>query len=57
MVALRRNGLLETTARFVQMILAHQQEAQLIGGVRIQVGGDVYNGTVQGRLAALQQSA
>ena len=29
----------------------------LIGGVRIQVGGDVYNGSVQGRLAALQQSA
>jgi F-type H+-transporting ATPase subunit delta len=29
----------------------------LIGGVRIQVGGDVYNGSVQGRLAALQQTA
>jgi F-type H+-transporting ATPase subunit delta len=33
------------------------QNPALIGGVRIQVGGDVYNGTVQGRLAALQQSA
>jgi F-type H+-transporting ATPase subunit delta len=33
------------------------QKPALIGGVRIQVGGDVYNGTVQGRLAALQQSA
>jgi F-type H+-transporting ATPase subunit delta len=33
------------------------QNPALIGGVRIQVGGDVYNGSVQGRLAALQQSA
>jgi F-type H+-transporting ATPase subunit delta len=33
------------------------QNPALIGGVRIQVGGDVYNGTVQGRLAALQQGA
>jgi F-type H+-transporting ATPase subunit delta len=33
------------------------QNPALIGGVRIQVGGDVYNGTVQGRLAALLQSA
>ncbi|MGA2175515.1 MAG: F0F1 ATP synthase subunit delta [Verrucomicrobiota bacterium] len=30
--------------------------AALIGGVRIQVGGDVYNGSVQGRLAALRES-
>jgi F-type H+-transporting ATPase subunit delta len=29
------------------------QNAALIGGVRIQVGGDVYNGSVQGRLATL----
>ena len=28
----------------------------LLGGMRIQVGGDVYNGSVQGRLAALQES-
>ena len=33
------------------------QNSALIGGVRIQVGGDVYNGSVQGRLAALQQLA
>jgi F-type H+-transporting ATPase subunit delta len=32
------------------------QNAALIGGVRIQVGGDVYNGSVQGRLTALQES-
>jgi F-type H+-transporting ATPase subunit delta len=29
----------------------------LIGGLRVQVGGDVYNGSVQGRLAALLQGA
>jgi len=28
----------------------------LIGGVRIRVGSDVYDGTVKGRLAALEQS-
>jgi F-type H+-transporting ATPase subunit delta len=32
------------------------QNAALIGGVRIQVGGDVYNGSLQGRLAVLQES-
>jgi F-type H+-transporting ATPase subunit delta len=32
------------------------QNPALIGGVRIQVGGDVYDGSVQGRLAALQES-
>jgi F-type H+-transporting ATPase subunit delta len=39
------------------LAFAFTQNPALIGGVRIQVGGDVYNGTVQGRLAALQQSA
>jgi F-type H+-transporting ATPase subunit delta len=28
----------------------------LIGGVRIKVGSDVYDGSVQARLAALQES-
>jgi F-type H+-transporting ATPase subunit delta len=32
------------------------QNPALIGGMRIQVGGDVYNGSVQGRLAALRDS-
>jgi F-type H+-transporting ATPase subunit delta len=32
------------------------QNPALIGGLRIQVGGDVYNGSVQGRLAALEES-
>jgi F-type H+-transporting ATPase subunit delta len=30
------------------------QNAALIGGLRIQVGGDVYNGSVQGRLEQLR---
>jgi F-type H+-transporting ATPase subunit delta len=32
------------------------QNPALLGGVRIQVGGDVYDGSVQARLAALQES-
>ena len=31
------------------------QNPALLGGMRVQVGGDVYNGSVQGRLAALQE--
>jgi F-type H+-transporting ATPase subunit delta len=31
-------------------------KAELLGGMRIQVGSDVYDGSVQGRLAALEQS-
>jgi F-type H+-transporting ATPase subunit delta len=33
------------------------QNPVLIGGVRIQVGGDVYNGSVQGRLEQLRSSS
>jgi F-type H+-transporting ATPase subunit delta len=32
------------------------QNPALLGGVRIQVGGDVYDGSVQARLATLQES-
>jgi len=32
------------------------QNPALLGGLRIQVGGDVYDGTVRARLDALQQS-
>jgi len=32
------------------------QNPELIGGVRIKVGSDVYDGSVQGRLAELQES-
>jgi F-type H+-transporting ATPase subunit delta len=36
--------------------LSFGQDPSLIGGMRIKVGSDVYDGTVQGRLEALQQS-
>jgi len=32
------------------------EDSALIGGMRIRVGSDVYDGSVQGRLAALKQS-
>ena len=32
------------------------QNSSLIGGIRIQVGSDVFDGSVQARLAALQES-
>lgn len=32
------------------------QNPELIGGLRIKVGSDVYDGSVQGRLAELQES-
>ncbi|HWD17840.1 MAG TPA: F0F1 ATP synthase subunit delta [Verrucomicrobiae bacterium] len=32
------------------------QNPALIGGMRVQVGGDVYDGSVESRLRALQQS-
>ena len=32
------------------------QNPALIGGMRIKVGSDVYDGSVQARLAALQES-
>jgi len=33
-----------------------KQNPALLGGLRIKVGGDVYDGSVQGRLEALQES-
>jgi F-type H+-transporting ATPase subunit delta len=33
-----------------------KQNPALLGGLRIQVGGDVYDGSVQGRLEALKES-
>ena len=35
---------------------AFAQRPALIGGMRIQVGSDVYDGSVQGRLAALEKA-
>ena len=36
--------------------ISFSQQPKLIGGLRIQVGSDVYDGSIQARLAALQQS-
>jgi F-type H+-transporting ATPase subunit delta len=36
--------------------LSFQQNPALIGGLRIQVGSDVYDGSVEGRLNSLAQS-
>jgi F-type H+-transporting ATPase subunit delta len=36
--------------------LSFTENPSLLGGLRIKVGSDVYDGTVQGRLAALQES-
>lgn len=36
--------------------ISFQQNPALIGGMRIKVGSDVYDGSVQARLAALQES-
>ena len=36
--------------------ISFAQNPELIGGVRIRVGSDVYDGSVQGRLAELQES-
>jgi len=39
-----------------QLNLSFGQNAALLGGLRIQVGSDVYDGSVQGRLQRLQES-
>jgi F-type H+-transporting ATPase subunit delta len=36
--------------------ISFAQNPALLGGMRISVGSDVYDGSVQGRLAALEQS-
>jgi F-type H+-transporting ATPase subunit delta len=36
--------------------ISFAQNPELIGGMRIKVGSDVYDGSVQGRLAELQES-
>jgi F-type H+-transporting ATPase subunit delta len=38
------------------LVFTFKQNPALLGGLRIQVGGDVYDGSVQGRLEALQES-
>jgi F-type H+-transporting ATPase subunit delta len=45
------------TARYGQGLnLAFTQNPALIGGMRVQVGSDVYDGSVLGRLNALKES-
>jgi F-type H+-transporting ATPase subunit delta len=39
-----------------QLNLSFGQNPALLGGLRIQVGSDVYDGSVQGRLERLQES-
>jgi len=36
--------------------ISFAQQPELIGGLRIQVGSDVYDGSIQARLATLQES-
>jgi F-type H+-transporting ATPase subunit delta len=36
--------------------ISFAQNPELIGGIRVKVGSDVYDGSVQGRLAELQES-
>ena len=38
------------------LVLSFAQNPALLGGVRIRVGSDVYDGSVQSRLMALQES-
>jgi F-type H+-transporting ATPase subunit delta len=38
------------------LIFHFAQRSELIGGLRVQVGSDVYDGTIQARLARLEQS-
>src|SRR5215831_14183665 len=38
------------------LTISYCQSANLIGGMRIQVGSDVYDGSIQARLAALKES-
>ena len=47
-------GLVEEYGRGLKTTFA--ENPALIGGMRIQVGSDVYDGTVQSRLAALEQN-
>jgi F-type H+-transporting ATPase subunit delta len=45
-----------TTAYGAGLNISFVENASLIGGMRVQVGSDVYDGSVQARLAALEES-
>jgi F-type H+-transporting ATPase subunit delta len=49
-----QTGLVEEYGQGLKTTFA--ENPALIGGMRIQVGSDVYDGTVQSRLAALEQN-
>ncbi len=49
-----RNGLRTTYGLGINILFAHRPE--LIGGMRIKVGSDVYDGSVRAGLAALERS-
>lgn len=38
------------------LMISFKENPSLLGGLRIKVGSDVYDGSVQGRLAALQET-
>ena len=40
---------------WVGLIFSFAQNASLLGGLRVQVGSDVYDGSVKARLAALEE--
>lgn len=51
-----RNGLERELQRVygAHLITAFSENPELLGGVRIRVGSDVYDGSIRGRLSALQ---
>lgn len=53
-----REGIQKNLARLYGpgLDLGFNENADLIGGLRIKVGSDVYDGSIQGRLAALMNS-
>ena len=53
----RRNIEAQLASRYGRgLTISYQVDPSLIGGVRIKVGSDVYDGSVAGRLHALQES-
>lgn len=48
-----QTGLEDLYGKGINVLFAHRPE--LIGGMRIKVGSDVYDGSVQSRLAALEE--
>jgi F-type H+-transporting ATPase subunit delta len=53
-----RQGVLQNLKRLygANLMIDFKQNASLLGGMRIKVGSDVYDGSVRARLTALQES-